>query len=275
MKPAAFDYLRSGDVGEALAALAEHGDEASILAGGQSLMTVLNMRLGKPALLIDISRLPELCDMRVEGGMLQIGAAVTQRQLEFWPELASRAPLLAQAISHVGHFQTRSRGTVCGSIAFADPSAELPLCLAILGGKVLLRTTRGQRTMEAQDFQIGVLTTALQPDEMIIAVRFPLARPGAGYAFYEMSARQGDFAIVAIAVEARRDGIRVGVGGVVGRPVVRDWPDLSGTALDDALNELAWELEARDDHRISASYRREVLRRLGRKTIEEAKACRS
>ena len=274
MKPPPFDYLRPDDEEEALAALADAGDDARLLAGGQTLMPMLNMRLAEPALLIDIARLPNRAAIREDGGAIEVGAAVTQAVLEAWPPLAARTPLLARALPFVGHAQTRSRGTVCGSLAFADPSAELPLCLAVLGGEVVLRSRRGSRTLPAAAFQTGLLSTACLPDEMVVAARFPVAEAGTGYAFTEFARRHGDFATVALAATAGAGGLRVGVGGVADRPVVRDWPALSGAALDDALNALAWSLDAVDDVHASARYRRELVRRLGRKTVLEALACR-
>lgn len=275
MKPPPFDYLRPDDEEEALAALADAGDDARLLAGGQTLMPMLNMRLAEPAILIDIARLPNRASIREEGGAIEVGAAVTQAALEAWPPLAARAPLLARALPFVGHVQTRSRGTVCGSLAFADPSAELPLCLAVLGGEVVLRARRGVRTLPAAAFQTGLLSTACLPDEMLVAARFPAAAAGTGYAFAECARRHGDFATVATAASADARGLRVGVGGVADRPVVRDWPVLSGAALDDALDALARSLDAADDVHASARYRRELVRRLGRKTVLEALACRN
>ena len=185
-----------------------------------------------------------------------------------------RAPLLAKALPLLGHVQTRSRGTVCGSIAFADPSAELPLCLATLGGEAVLRSRAGTRILSAGEFQTGMLSTACREDEMVAAVRFPAAEQGAGYAFTEFARRHGDFAIVAVAVIARANGIRIGVGGVAEQPAVRDWPSLSGSALDDALNELAWSLDAADDAQASARYRRELVRGLGKRTVQAADEAR-
>ena len=267
MKPPPFDYLRADDEEEALDALAEAGEDAQLLAGGQTLMPMLNMRLVEPAVLIDISRLRPRGGIDDDGAVIEVGAAATQASLEAWPALARRAPLLAQALPLIGHVQTRSRGTVCGSIAFADPSAELPLCLAVLGGDVVLRARAGTRTLPAGEFQTGMLSTACRADEMVAAVRFPAAEPGAGYAFHEFARRHGDFAIVAIAAIAREDGVRIGVGGIAERPVVEEWPALSGSALDDALDALAWSLDAAADAQASARYRRELVRRLGRRTV--------
>ena len=222
---------------------------------------MLNMRLVEPAVLIDISRLPGRAEISDDGAVIEVGAAATQADLEAWPPLARRAPLLAQALPLLGHVQTRSRGTVCGSIAFADPSAELPLCLAVLGGEAVLRARTGTRTLPAAEFQTGMLSTACRADEMVTAVRFPTAEPGAGYAFTEFARRHGDFAIVAIAAIARANGVTIGVGGVAEQPVVQDWPLLAGSALDDALNALAWSLDAADDAQASARYRRELVTR--------------
>jgi 2-furoyl-CoA dehydrogenase FAD binding subunit len=274
MKPAAFDYLRPGTLGEAARALAELGGEARIVAGGQSLMAMLNMRLVQPKLLIDIARLEGLSACGLEQDALTVGAAVTQAALQARPDLATELPLVAAALPWVGHYQTRNRGTVCGSIAHADPRAELPLCLLALGGEIMLRSSRGARTVAASDFFLGMLATARRDDELIEAVRFPLHRKGSGAAFNEVAMRHGDFALVACAAIVSADGIRFAVGGVGGRPMAQDWPVLAGATLDDALDGFAWSLDATDDHHASARYRRELVRRIGRKTIEEARACR-
>ena len=276
MKPAPFDFILSDSLEEALAVLTEAGEDARILAGGQTLTPMLNMRLLEPAVLIDISGLHALDYIRCENGYIEVGAATTQVAVERWPDLPSHAPLLAQALPHVGHFQTRNRGTVCGSLAFADPSAELPLCLALLEGEVVLQSSSRRRVVKATDFQLGMLSTARQGDEMITEARFPVAEAGAGYAFTEMALRHGDFALAAVAVMASAGRLRIAVGGVADRPVARNYPaDLGGDALDDALNELAWDLAAADDHHATARYRRELVRRLGRQTVEEALTCRA
>src|SRR5580698_1587645 len=172
MKPRPFDYVRPDTVEEALALLAEHGDDARILAGGQSLVPMLNLRLIDASVLIDISRIAGLDVIRDLGRNVEIGASITQNKLMAWPELAQKLPLLAAALPFVGHFQTRNKGTVCGSIAHADPSSEIPLALAVLGGEVVLRSKKGERVLEASDFQKDMLTTAREPDELIAAVRF-------------------------------------------------------------------------------------------------------
>ncbi len=183
MKPRPFDYVRPDTVEEVLALLAEHGEDARILAGGQSLVPMLNLRLIDPAVLIDISRLVELDAIRDRGDQIEIGAAVTQNTLMAWPQLAQKLPLLAAALPFVGHFQTRNKGTVCGSIAHADPSSEIPLALAVAGGTVVLRSKkRGERVLAAEAFQQDMLTTARAPDELIAAVRFPVIE-GKGVGF--------------------------------------------------------------------------------------------
>jgi 2-furoyl-CoA dehydrogenase FAD binding subunit len=268
MKPAPFDYVRVDSVDEAAAILADLGDEARVLAGGQSLMAILNMRLAQPGTLVDIHRATDLAGFRIEDGRLVVRAAVTQAAFGRHPELAQSLPLVAQALPHIGHWQTRNRGTVCGSIAHADPSAELPLCLATLGGDVVLRAASGRRTLGAAEFFAGMLQTARAPTELVEEVRFPVARPGERQAFTEIAMRHGDFAIVALAAVVDSAGIRLGVGGVADRPHVACWPRLAGAALDDALNELAWALGARDDHHASAAYRRHAVRTLGKRLIE-------
>lgn len=275
MKPASFDYLRPGSTEEALAALGEIGPDARVLAGGQSLMALLNMRLARPRLLIDIGGLGALSNCRVSDGLLIIEAAVTQAALAARPTLLQEAPLIALALPWIGHYQTRNRGTVCGSIAHADPSAELPLCLVALKGDVVLRAERSRRTIPAEEFLVGMLSTERRDEELVESVRVPLHRQGTGFAFREVSQRHGDFALVACAAVVSPQGIRFAVGGVAARPTARDWPAaLAGTALDDALNDFAWDLGATDDHHASASYRRELVRRIGRAVIEEAQSCR-
>jgi 2-furoyl-CoA dehydrogenase FAD binding subunit len=278
MKPAQFDYVCADTIDEALASLAEHGAKARILAGGQSQVPMLNFRLIETDVLIDINRIEGLDYIRIEGGALEVGAGTRQVDLKDCLDLAATVPLLAAAMPHVGHFQTRNRGTVCGSIAHSDPSSELPLTLATLEGEVVLRSKAGERTVKAADFQVDLLTTAKRADEMITAVRFPLKAEGSGYAFNEMARRQGDFAIVSLAAAVSATSVRLGVGGVAATPTVRDWPlaDVGSddAGLDDALNAFAWDLGGADDIHATGQYRRELVRRLGKRTIMEAKQCR-
>ena len=267
MKPAPFDYVRAESVEEAVATLAEHGDEARVLAGGQSLMPMLNMRLVRPEVLVDIGLLPELAHIEDDGDAVAIGASVTQGDLADWPELGTALPVVAAALPHVGHFQTRNRGTVCGSICHADPSSELPLCLALLGGEVELHSARGVRTVPADEFQQGVLTTAKEPDELVVRARLPKAQEGERFAFLEFQHRHGDFAVVAVAAKRSGDSVSLAVGGVADRPEVCHWDALPGDAVEDALNDLAWTLGGGDDIHATARHRRQLVRHLGKQAI--------
>jgi 2-furoyl-CoA dehydrogenase FAD binding subunit len=269
MKPALFDYVRAETLVEAHEALA--AGDAAVIAGGQSLVPLLSMRMARPKVLVDIMHVEGLAGVSVEDNAIRVGAAVRQAELLAWGELAEHQPLLAQALPWVGHWQTRARGTVCGSIALADPSAELPLLLAALGGDILLSSKSGRRTVKAGDFFIGLMSTARADDELIEAVSFPCRRAGEGFAFREFARRRGDFAIVACAAAATEENVRLAVGGVADRPLVRDFNDVS----DDALAAFAVELDARDDLHATADYRRMLVRELGRQTIEEARKCRA
>ncbi|HUZ73906.1 MAG TPA: FAD binding domain-containing protein [Stellaceae bacterium] len=273
MKPREFDYIAPGSAAEAVEALAALGEGARVLAGGLSLVPMLNFRLFEPGALIDIARIGELDFIRMNEGALEVGAAVTQNALLAHAGLARDVPLLARTLPWVGHFQTRNRGTVCGSVAHADPSAEIPLALAVLGGAVVLRSTRGTRTVAAADFQQGMLTTARAPDELIVAVRFPARAAHRRCAFREVARRHGDFAIVAIAAAVDEGGaVRLGVGGIADRPAVRQI-DPSPRAMRDAVDALAVELGGYEDIHASPRYRRDLLRRLGPLVIEEALQC--
>lgn len=268
MKPQAFDYIRADSAQDAVDALAELGSDGRILAGGQSLMAVLNMRLAQPAALIDISRAADLDYVKAENGWLTVGAAATQAKVEWRADLHHEVPMLAQAIPFISHFQIRNRGTVCGSVAHADPSAELPLVLAALGGEVLLRTRRKQRVLPAEEFFQGMLMTARAADEIVEAVRYPMARPDTRYAFDEFSSRHGDFAIVSVAAVADDKQLTLAVGGVADRPTVRRWPRLQASDLEAALNDFAWQLDAQDDAHASAIFRRHLVRTLGARALQ-------
>lgn len=272
MKPARFDYLRAETLAEVHQAIANTPD-ARIIAGGQTLVPMLSMRLARPSAVIDIMRIPVLAKIEETRGAIRVGAAVRQAQLLAWPGLGEKQPLLAAALPWVGHAQTRNRGTVCGSIAHADPSAEIPLVLTALDGNVELSGKRGSRRVAASDFFTGLMTTSKTDDEMIEAAHFPLRESGTGYAFKEYGRRHGDFAIVACAAVARGKIIRLAIGGVADRPVAREFPDGDEALLREALNDFAWSLDARDDLHATASYRRELVRQMGLQTICEARAC--
>ncbi|MBI3434659.1 MAG: FAD binding domain-containing protein [Proteobacteria bacterium] len=274
MKPARFDYIRAETLAEAHAALAAHGGEARVLAGGQTLLPMLSMRLARPGVLVDIMRLHEIARYGIERDVIRVGAGVRQAQLQKMFELDKVQPLLAKALPWVGHAQTRARGTVCGSIAHADPSAELPLVLVALGGEVELSSARHRRKVAGEEFFTGPLSTARADDELVEAVTFPSRRPGYGYAFREFARRHGDFAIVACAAVARTDGARLAIGGVGDRPVAREFAQADRTSLTEALDAFSWELDARDDAHASAAYRRALVRQIGHAVIMEAEQCR-
>jgi 2-furoyl-CoA dehydrogenase FAD binding subunit len=275
MKPAAFDYLRAGDAAEALDALHQEGGDARILAGGQSLFPMLNMRLARPKLLVDVMHVADFGRIDDDGKTLTIGAGVRQAVLERHVDLKARQPMLAVALAWVGHAQTRARGTVCGSIAHADPSGELPLALLTLGGSVHLRNRKKRRVLAAGAFTTGMMATQKGDDELIEAVSFPVAEQGTGYAFREIGRRHGDFAIVACAAAVDATKAVLGIGGVADMPVRRELPLPTDPAFADALNQFAWDLDARDDLHATGRYRRGLVRQLGRQTIEEAALCRA
>jgi 2-furoyl-CoA dehydrogenase FAD binding subunit len=267
MKPRPFDYVRPDTVEEVLELLAEYGDDARVLAGGQSLLPMLNLRLLEPSLLIDISRLAALDTIHDRGDAIEIGAAVTQNKLMSWAPLQQKLPLVALALNHVGHFQTRNKGTVCGSIAHADPSAELPLVLALLGGEVVLQSRRGTFTLAAADFHQDMLTTARKADELVAAVRFPVVSRQ-GVAFQEVARRHGDFAIIAVAAVMQDAGqARVGVGGMAGRPLLRE---IKVERAAEAIGAWADELEGHEDLHASGALRRAIFKRLGPPVIAAA-----
>jgi 2-furoyl-CoA dehydrogenase FAD binding subunit len=267
MKPAAFDYVRAEHLDEALEVLRQEGSDARVIAGGQSLMAMLNMRLARPKTLIDIMRLPELARIDAKADIITVGAGVRQAALLAWPDLGRNLQLIALALPWTGHAQTRSRGTVCGSIAHADPSAELPLVLQALGGEVHLRSARRRRRVAAKDFFTGMMATARADEELIEAVSFPATAKRC--AFREVARRHGDFAIVALAAVKTAGGVRLAIGGVADMPVAQDFPGLEGSALDDALNAFAYELDARDDVHATARYRRDLVRMIGRDLVRE------
>jgi len=206
MKSSAFDYIRATSPQHALALLAEHGDDARLLAGGQTLLATLNMRLAQPRLVVDIGGLQQLAGITVGGGVLRIGALTRHVEIEESPLVARHAPLLAQAAPHIAHRAIRNRGTIGGALAHADPAAEWPACLLALGGTVVVRGPAGERRIAADDFFLGLYTTALRAGEVLIAGEIPLARPDHWCGFSELARRRGDYAIVGLAACARRAG---------------------------------------------------------------------
>lgn len=204
MKPAPFKYIRAASIDQAIASLAEFGDEAKILAGGQSLVPMMNLRLARPEVLIDINRIDELGAITTDDG-LRVGAVVRQADVEASEAAAGVAPLVVEALGHVAHPQLRNRGTVVGSMAHHDPLAELPTVAAALDAQLVLASSRGYRSVEATQFFTGFFSTLTEPDEVVTEVHFPALATGTTTGFSEFARRRGDYAVVAAAVTLRRD----------------------------------------------------------------------
>jgi aerobic carbon-monoxide dehydrogenase medium subunit len=224
VKPAAFAYVRAASLDQVFDFLARYGEDARVLAGGQSLIASLNLRLSAPAVLIDINGLSELAGIAVENGALRIGALTRQRAIEVSSAIADDAPLLRMAMPYIAHPAIRNRGTIGGSMAYADPAAELPACAVALGARIELRGPDGTRTVEAAAFFRGLYETDLRPGEVVSAVTIPRSEPGYRGAFAEFARRHGDYAMIGLAGHARVDGrrladVRLVFFGVGGQPV--------------------------------------------------------
>jgi CO/xanthine dehydrogenase FAD-binding subunit len=283
MKPAPFDYVRPGSLTEVCELLA--GDEdARVIAGGQTLVPMLAMRLARPLRLIDILRLPELAGIREEKDAVIVGATTRQAQAERDPVIKASVPMLALVLPWVGHPPTRNRGTIGGSIANADPSAEIPLAAVTLGAEIMLATMAGPTSMPAGDFFIGPMLTSIGQGECVSAIRFPVwPHKRIGVGFLEISARRSDFAFVAAAAQVALDDegccleVALGVGGVGDRPLRLDVSSLVGTKLDaasvsGAVNAASVDLDAMSDLHASAAYRRRVAVTLCLRALEQARA---
>jgi CO/xanthine dehydrogenase FAD-binding subunit len=281
MKPVAFEYCRPGSIAETVALLAEFGPDASVLAGGMSLGPMLNMRLVRPAALVDVKRVHGMDSVAAQGAEIRTGATLRQAAAMRDAALMQSVPLLALALPHVGHYQTRNRGTLGGSVVHADPSSEIPLALATLGGAVELVSTRGTRRIAAREFFVDVLTTARASDELLTALLWPARRANAGYAFDEICQRHGDFAIVAIAAEAVLDAsgaiahLSLGLGGVESRPVLADTAAFLGRTADaklarDIAAAAADAADPMSDLKATADYRRALVRSCGAAVLAAA-----
>lgn len=286
MKPAPFEYRAPRSAEEALALLAEHGDEAKVLAGGQSLVPMLAMRLVRPRVLVSLKHLKELEYIRRQNGTLLIGAMTRQRQLEESGEVTAACPLLGEAIRFVGHPTIRSRGTVGGSIAHADPAAELTAVLVALDGQVRLASVKGSRVVPAAEFFHGMMTTALRPEELVVEVEFPrVGGPGhrRGHAFVEVSRRHGDFALAgaAVALALAGDGqvadARIALLGVENRPRRRPEAEAALRAerwrperLPEVAALAATGVEPIDDIHASGEFRAHLAGVLTRRALERA-----
>ena len=277
MKAAPFAYARPATVDAAVAELARAGGDGKVLAGGQSLVPVLAMRLARPSVLVDINGVAGLDELSVDGDVLYVGAAVRQRRVEHDPRAAA-VPLLGLALPWVGHRELRSRGTVCGSLAHADPAAELPAVAAVLDAALEVAGPSGRRTVTAREFFTGAMTTSLGPDEVLTGVRFPVAGPGEGFGFAEFARRHGDFALAGVAVRVRRSPRQAVLAafGISDRPVVRDVTPLLNAGPDEdqltgPLTELAEQIvDTGGDVHASAGYRRRLLAALAARELARA-----
>ncbi|HLX56679.1 MAG TPA: xanthine dehydrogenase family protein subunit M [Ktedonobacteraceae bacterium] len=284
MKPPRFHYCSPRILDEALTLLDQYGEDIKVLAGGQSFVPLLNMRLAAPAYIVDINHISELHYFETEDGYLAIGAIARQRQIERSLLVQEKHPLLIEAIKHIGHMQIRNRGTVVGSIAHADPAAELPALLTCLNGEVLAQSMHGERVIKAEEFFTGYLTTSLEAGEMLTEVRFPWISPQAGWSFIEFARRSGDYALVgamAVLTPALDDtcmSANIAYLGVAGSPMRAHGVEkiLVGTKLDaQTLEDAAG--AARDivsddmqDVHATVEYRRELASEMTRRVLKQA-----
>ncbi len=274
MKPAAFSYHRPRTLEDALALLALRGFDAKVVAGGQSLAPMMNMRFAQPAHLIDLNALPELNGVTLAGEWLAIGAMTRHHEVAVSGTVRAACPLLADAAATIGHYAIRQRGTLGGSLAHADPAAQLPLIASTLGAGIEIVGPAGSREVPASEFLIAVMTTDLAAEEIIRTVRFPVARPGERHAFEIFSRRHGDFAIAACALTAMLEdhkfsGLRIGLGGVADAPLVLDSlaAGFVGAPADAATvaaiaDAAAGAIDPYDQLDISAAYRRDLVKAL-------------
>jgi carbon-monoxide dehydrogenase medium subunit len=284
VKPAKFEYHAVDSLEEAVSLLSQYAGEARLLAGGQSLIPMMNFRLAAPRALVDLNRVPGLQAIREEDGVIRIGAMARQRAIEFSECVRRLLPPLSAAVKLVGHLPTRTRGTIGGSIAHADPAAELPMMLRLLDGEVVARGSRGERVIRAADLFQSIFTTSLAADEVLVEVRLPAMPAGSGHAVEEFARRHGDFAIAAVAAVLVREGdrcvsARLATAGTGPVPVRLRAAEslLERNGLDDAVIDEAAEMAARSvepmsDQNASAEFRRHLTRVLAGRVIHRAAA---
>ncbi len=283
MKPAKFDYFAPGTRDEALELLAQHGPDAKVLAGGQSLMPMMNLRLVRPAVVVDINRTEGLSGISAANGTITIGALTRQRDLERSDAIRNAFPMMTAAISHIGHFQIRNRGTIGGSLAHADPAAELPAICAALDAELVLADSSGTQTMAASEFAIAPLITSLAPEQLLTEIRLPTLGDRWSWGFREVSRREGDFALVGSVAMLRTDGDGVCQEARITMFAVGDGParmpaaeqSLVGRVVDDAARREAAALVSEavtpgSDIHASAEYRTEVSAVMARRALEDA-----
>lgn len=282
MKPAAFDYVRAESVQDAVEALAQTGGDGKIIAGGQSLMPMMNFRLVKPSVLVDINRIPGLDRIELRGSRISIGSLVRHRITASDPIIAENVPILHHAMKHVAHLTVRNRGTFCGSLCHADPAAEMPMMAQLLNAKIHIVSKTGGRSLDAKDFFVGSLVTALEPDDLVTGVEIDSLAPGIGWGFEEFARRHGDYALAAVAVTMSKSNgaasdVRVAVMGV-GEMAMRvgqvealiEGQHLNDSLLDDAIGKLRDVIEPNSDIHASADYRRHLCGALMRRALSDA-----
>ena len=271
MRPPPFDYVAPGNLEEVLDALARGGEDAKVLAGGQSLIPLVAMRLARPSVLVDITRVEGLDGITVDGdGWLRVGATARQRSVERSDLVAERCPLLAEAVPLIAHPPIRSQGTIGGSLCHADPAAELPLVALAVGAELVVAGPDGTRTIPAADFFRGFLETTLAPGEVLLAVRFPPVAPGTGAAVVELARRHGDFAVAAVAAVAGPSTLEVWAAGVSTVPLRLEVDP--GMSIGAAATAATMALDVGDDLHGPAAWRRTVVRRLVIDAVTSARA---
>jgi carbon-monoxide dehydrogenase medium subunit len=264
MKAPRFAYARPASVAEALALLDKHKDDARVLAGGQSLVPMLNFRVAAPKVLVDINRISALSGIKVAKGQVRIGALTRQVELERSPEIAKHLPLVASAMPHIAHPAIRNRGTFGGSCALADPAAELPACALALGATFVVAGKKGERRVAAEDFFKGLYATALKPGELLVAAEFPLPKPNSKSAFGELARRHGDYAMVGVAAHGSKQELRAAFFGVGDRPVV-----VEADSVDGILSRLDADLEPRADLHASAATKLHLAKVLAGRVLRQ------
>ena len=281
MKPASFEYFAPTSIAEAIDMLAQFGERARALAGGQSLVPLMNFRLLRPSHIVDLNGIAELSYLKIDNGELRIGATSRQRQLERSAEVGARWPLLRDATGYIGHVQIRNRGTVGGSLAHAFPSAELPVAMVTLGASFVLRAKTGQRTVGAADFFLSYMTTVLQPGELLVEIEVPAAQPSTGWSYQEVSRRHGDFSLAGVAALVTLDAngtitqARLTLTGTTPIRATRAQELMLGQKPSETLfreaTRLATEgLEQDSDIHASAEYRRCACAALARRALAQA-----
>jgi aerobic carbon-monoxide dehydrogenase medium subunit len=271
MKAPAFAYARASSVDGALEMLAVHGEKAKVLSGGQSLMPAMNLRLISPEIVIDIGELTELRGISIQEGVLSIGALTRHVELMRAPEIVSFAPLLAEAIRHVAHPAIRNRGTIGGSLAHADPAAELPACMMALDATIVVRGQSGERHIPAADFFRGIFATALSADELLVSVELPISRGRSAHFFHEFARRHGDYALAGVAAHAAMEGqilsqLRMAFFGVADRPVLAKAAArlvnviVTPTLISDAAEAFGDEFDPSEDQQATSALRRHLAK---------------